>query len=204
MPPVFNKRKIHAMEIWHKDLIGRRNKKPWRECMLLDNMIVLRGPNYWSTKHHQLIVMNVNFSNTQFLSQTIINDTCNQLQKLFIASNTEPPAFLIKDNNAVASLAQCLAQLAIGLQQAAGMPVTYYNVEAASKPDCYSIVFEYTDEEAGRITAQQAIAIFEKCQKGEACSIKEEIATIKKVWQANRLGPSTHSIVQEALQRRIP
>ncbi|ANE52932.1 cyanophycin synthetase [Flavisolibacter tropicus] len=172
--------------------------------MLLDNMIVLRGPNYWSTKHHQLIVMNVNFSNTQFLSQTIINDTCNQLQKLFIASNTEPPAFLIKDNNAATSLAQCLAQLAIGLQQAAGMPVTYYAVEAANKPDCYSIVFEYTDEEVGRITAQNAIRIFENCHRGETCSIKEEIATIKKVWQANRLGPSTHSIVQEALQRRIP
>ena len=67
--------------------------------MLLDNMNVLRGPNYWSTEHHQLIVMNVNFSNTQFSSQTIINETCNQLQKLFIASNTEPPAFLIKEDN---------------------------------------------------------------------------------------------------------
>jgi cyanophycin synthetase len=172
--------------------------------MLLDNMNILRGPNYWSAKHHQLIVMNVNLNNIQYLSQTTINGTCNQLQKLFIASNAEPPAFLIKENNPEAFLAQCLAELAIGLQQAAGMPVHYYQVVAANKPGHYHIIFEYCDEEAGRYTAKQIIAVFEKCQSGEECSVAEEIATIKKIWYSNKLGPSTGSLVEEAKKRNIP
>ena len=172
--------------------------------MLLDNMNVLRGPNYWSAQHHRLIVMNVNFSNTQFLSQTIINETCNQLQKLFLASNTEPPAFLIKENNTAAFLAQCLAELAIGLQQAAGMPVKHHEVAAANQPDVYNVIFEYCDEQAGRYTAEKAIAIFEKCQNGDTCSIREEIDGIKKIWYTNKLGPSTNSLVLEAMQRNIP
>lgn len=172
--------------------------------MLLDHMNVLRGPNYWSTQHHRLVVMNVNFSYTQFSSQTIINETCNQLQKLFIASNTEPPAFLKNGNNAAAYLAQCLGELAIGLQRAAGMPVTYHAVVAANQPDVYNVIFEYCDEEAGRYAAKKAIAVFENCQAGNMCSISEEIDTIRKIWHANKLGPSTNSLVQEAIKRNIP
>lgn len=172
--------------------------------MLHDNMNVMRGPNYWSVQHHRLIVMNVNFSNTQFLSQTSINETCNQLQKLFIASNTELPAFLIKETSAEAFLAQCLAELAISLQQVAGMPVHYHAVSSTNKPSCYTVIFEYYEEEAGRYMAKKVLELFENCQHGGSCSISEEVATIKKLWQANKLGPSSNSLVQEALQRNIP
>jgi cyanophycin synthetase len=172
--------------------------------MLLQHLNVLRGPNYWSARQHQLIVLLVSLSETEKMGAATIYETCNRLQHLFTEANTEPPAFLMREGNPTAHLAQCLAELAIGLQQAAGMPVDYKDVVAANKPDHYHIIFAYCDEEAGKYTARKTLEVFQKCQSGEACSIAEEVAAIKKIWYANKLGPSTGSLVQEAINRKIP
>ena len=68
----------------------------------------------------------------------------------------------------------------------------------------YNVVFDYTQENAGIYAAKSSIRIVEALIKGEDYALEEDIQALKEIREDDKLGPSTSSIVEEAIKRGIP
>src|SRR5690554_1325000 len=60
------------------------------------------------------------------------------------------------------------------------------------------------EEEVGRFAAKSAVAICEALISGAAYDLEADIQRMREIRQAERLGPSTGSIIEEAESRNIP
>ena len=169
--------------------------------MLLMNMNVLRGPNYWSAQRHQLIVLQLS------LSEEELNKRSSSFYGVFERSfapfyhSSKGRGFSQNVQNGL-SIVEFVQQLISVLQTEAGMECGYS--ETISTDGRYHILFSYCDEEAGRYAAETAVAITEALLRGEEYNIVEQVAEITAIWQSNMLGPSTGSLYEEALRRGIP
>ena len=65
-------------------------------------------------------------------------------------------------------------------------------------------MFAYIEEKDGRFAAKASVHICEALIKGEDYDLKDDIQEMREIREAERLGPSTASIVQEAVNRGIP
>ena len=66
------------------------------------------------------------------------------------------------------------------------------------------MVFSYIEENVGRYAAKAAVRICEALISGEDYDLDEDIEEMRVLREAERLGPSTGSIVEEAASRGIP
>jgi cyanophycin synthetase len=65
----------------------------------------------------------------------------------------------------------------------------------------YNVVFNYMEEAVGLYAAKTAVKIAEHLIKGEAYDIDAEIRHMRELRESVRFGPSTGSIVDEAIAR---
>src|SRR5690606_5533135 len=68
----------------------------------------------------------------------------------------------------------------------------------------YNVVFAYMEESVGRYAAKISVAICEALISGESYDMTDDIQRMRELREAERLGPSTGSIVEEAVSRGIP
>src|SRR6202012_5115798 len=71
-------------------------------------------------------------------------------------------------------------------------------------PGVYNVVFNYVEEKVGIFAAESAVRIAEALIKGEPFDLEKDIQQMREIREATRLGPSTGSIVEEAIARDIP
>ena len=64
--------------------------------------------------------------------------------------------------------------------------------------------FSYIEESVGRYAAKASVKICEALISGEDYNLEEDIQEMRELREAERLGPSTGSIVEEAASRGIP
>jgi cyanophycin synthetase len=182
--------------------------KTTEDCMLLKSLNVLRGPNFWSVQHYQLIVLHLDLQQILAGSPDKIPQLASGLQKYL--PGIEKRSYARGLGGGMLSLppAQVLGELliaaALELQQRAGMPCHYGEVLATGKPGEYQAAFMYHEEACGELAGRASVEILEALIQGNSYDIAALILQLQELRERVALGPSTGSLVKEAQRRHIP
>jgi cyanophycin synthetase len=97
-----------------------------------------------------------------------------------------------------------IEHIALEIQTLAGMETGFGRTRETKTPGIYNVVFSYTEENVGLFAAESAVAIAEALIKGTEYDLDADIKRMREIRERVRLGPSTGSIVEEAVARDIP
>ena len=165
--------------------------------MEITRIRMLRGPNLWS-RHTALeaIVSCDEFERSidsipQF--ETKIRERFPQLGSMRRGGHNE-----------ILSLAHALEHAALGLQSQAGCPVTFSRTVQTIEVGVYQVVVEYTEEVVGRMAFDFAFALIQSTLSDVPFDLAAALSELEALYEDVRLGPSTGSIVDAAVQRNIP
>ena len=176
----------------------------------------MRGPSYWSVKHHKLIVAKVDLQEFAGKWSNALPGFAGRLMKLFPdigqgqpggvsgkQAAKHPPLGLEQLNDGE-PLGHVVQHVALELQRQAAMPVYWGKSYPAREEGGEYVVFAYQEERAGRRAAEAAVDIVEALCKKERVNLKPIIAELHEIREEEFFGPSTYSIVAEAASRNIP
>ncbi len=172
----------------------------------------LRGPNYWSIRRHQLIVMRLDLEElTERYSSDIpgfYNGLTSALPSL-IEHHCSPGVrggFLSRVERGTL-MGHIIEHIALELQQLAGMTVGFGRTRETSSPGIFQVAFEYDNEHAGRYAGRAAVRLCQSiADTGTYPSeeLAQDIEDLKELKAQASLGPSTETIIKEAEARDIP
>jgi cyanophycin synthetase len=124
----------------------------------------LRGPNYWSIRRHQLIVMRLDL-------EDLAEKPSNQIPGFYEGLVAALPSleehfcspgvrggFLSRVRQGT-MMGHIIEHIALELQQLAGMAVGFGRTRETATPGIYQVVIEYLDEQAGRYAARAAVRL---------------------------------------------
>jgi cyanophycin synthetase len=97
-----------------------------------------------------------------------------------------------------------IEHIALEIQTLAGMETGFGRTRETKTPGIYNVVFSYTEENVGMFAAESAVAIAEALIAGTEYDVEGDIKKMREIRERVRLGPSTGSIVEEAVARDIP
>ncbi len=177
--------------------------------MKIISLNAMRGPNYWSVRRHKLIVMVLDLEEMEELPSNKIDGFYERLKALFPTmyehrcSEGEPGGFFHRVEEGT-WMGHIIEHIALEIQTLAGMDVGFGRTRGYGEHGVYNVVFAYMEEKVGRFAAEVSVRICEALIKGEDYDMSEDIQEMREIREAERLGPSTGSIVQEAQSRGIP
>lgn len=170
---------------------------------------VMKGPNYWSAKRHHLIVMLLDLQEMEERPTNKIDGFLERLKTLIPSmyshrcSEGEPGGFFTRVEQGT-WMGHVIEHIALETQTLAGMEVGFGRTRESDKPGVYHVVFSYYEAKAGVFAAKSAVAIAEALIAGKAYDLEADIQKLRELREEERLGPSTGSIVEEAVRRKIP
>lgn len=94
--------------------------------------------------------------------------------------------------------------IALELQTLAGMNCGFGRTRGTGKDGVYNVVFEYEVPKAGMYAAKAAVRIADALVEGDEYDLESDIRELKRLHGKFAYGPSTGSIVSEAIKRNIP
>lgn len=94
--------------------------------------------------------------------------------------------------------------IAIELQSLAGMEVGFGKTRETTDRGVYSVVYKHLDEECGLRAGEMAVEVLEGLIEGKDLDLESYVQVLRELRERNLLGPSTGSIVNEAVARGIP
>jgi cyanophycin synthetase len=170
---------------------------------------ILRGPNYWSNYRKKLIVMKLDLETLEERPTNTIEGFEERLKTLFpsmmshrCSTNHEGGFFeRVKEGT---WMGHVIEHIALEIQTLAGMEVGFGRTRGTGKKGVYNVVFSYMEENVGVYAAKAAVAIAEALVDSKEYDLNEDIKTMRKMREHDRFGPSTGSIVDEAVARDIP
>jgi cyanophycin synthetase len=171
---------------------------------------VLRGPNFWSIKKTKLIQILLDLEELEFQPTNKIPGFYERIQQLLPSlyehecSEGHEGGFLerVKDGT---WMGHVIEHIDLELQSLAGMRnLGFGRTRGAGKEGIYHVVFSYEEEQAGLYAGKAAVRIAEALIRGEDYDVQKDIREIHDLWYKEKLGPTTHSIVEEAHKRNIP
>jgi cyanophycin synthetase len=177
--------------------------------MKINEIRVMRGPNYWSIRRHKLIVLVLDLEEMEELPTNKIDGFLQRLKEMFPSmhghrcSVGEPGGFFQRVEEGT-WMGHVIEHVALEIQTLAGMETGFGRTRGTGNHGEYNVVFAYTEEEVGRFAAKSAVRIAEALIAGESYDLESDIQTMRELREENRLGPSTGSIVEEAVNRGIP
>ncbi|MBB1286559.1 cyanophycin synthetase [Flavisolibacter sp. BT320] len=177
--------------------------------MLVQDIKVLRGPNYWSVKRQKIIQFTLDLQELEQKPTDTIPGFLERLQQLLPSlhehrcSVGSPGGFFERVRRGT-WMGHVIEHIALEIQSLAGIEVGFGQTRGTGKEGVYHVAFEYGEEAEGRYTVKAAVAIAEALIKGEPYEVQKDIAEIRTLWFREKLGPSTGSIVEEAKKRGIP
>lgn len=103
------------------------------------------------------------------------------------------------------SMAQVLEVAALALQAQSGCAVVTFSRTATTlEPGVYQVVFEYSEEEVGRLALQFALELCHAALADVPFDLAMAMEQLNELDEDVRLGPSTGAIVNAAVARGIP
>lgn len=170
---------------------------------------VMKGPNYWSIRRHKLIVMRLDLEDMEQKPTDKIPGFLERLQKLMpsmyehrCSEGCEGGFFSrVKEGT---WMGHVIEHIALEIQTLAGMDVGFGRTRETATPGVYHVVFSYYEEKAGIYAAKAAVKIAQALTDGVDYDLHEDIQNLREIREDERLGPSTGSIVDEAVKRKIP
>lgn len=169
----------------------------------------MRGPNYWSIRRHKLIIMVLDLEEMEQRPTNTIDGFLDRLRALFPGmyehrcSVGSPGGFFQRVEEGT-WMGHVIEHLALEIQTLAGMDVGFGRTRTYGEEGVYHVVFDYLEEKVGVYAAKAAVRIAEALIDGKDYDLSEDIQVMRELREAQRLGPSTASIIQEAVSRGIP
>ena len=170
---------------------------------------VLRGPNIWSNYRKKLIQMRLDIGIFENFPTNKIPGFKDRLQTIMPSlyyhrcSEGNHGGFFHRVDEGT-YLGHVIEHIALEMQSLAGMEVGYGRTRSTAEKGIYNVVFAYTDEEAGQYAAKASVRMAQAIASNADYDIDEDIQKLKALCSGNCLGPSTKSILDEAVKRGIP
>ncbi len=170
---------------------------------------VLRGPNYWSNFRKKLIVMKLDIGVLEEQPTNKIPGFPERLKALFPSmkthrcSKTYEGGFFERVDEGT-WMGHVIEHIALEIQTLAGMDVGFGRTRGTGQKGVYNVVFSYMEEKVGLFAAKASVAIAEALIAGTPYDLAADIARMREIRESVRFGPSTGSLVDEAIARDIP
>ena len=177
--------------------------------MKILNINVMKGPNYWSIRRHKLIVMVLDLEEMEDLPTNKINGFSDRLKAMFPTmyehrcSVGTPGGFFERVEEGT-WMGHVIEHIALEIQTLAGMDCGFGRTRDYGEKGVYNVVFDYQEEKVGVFAAKSAVRIAEALTAGTEYDLDSDIQEMREIREAERLGPSTGSIIDEAASRGIP
>lgn len=177
--------------------------------MRIREINAMRGPNYWSIRRHKLIVMVLDLEEMEERPSDTIPGFKERLETMFPSmyehrcSVGTPGGFFQRVEDGT-WMGHIIEHIALEIQSLAGMDVGFGRTRGYGEKGVYNVVFAYMEESVGRYAAKAAVRICEALANNEAYDLSDDIQQMRELREADRLGPSTGSIIEEAEARGIP
>ena len=170
----------------------------------------MRGPNYWSVRRHQLIVMVLDLEKMEEFPSNKVPGFSERLKAMFpsmyshrCSEGCEGGFFMRVDEGTW--MGHIIEHIALEIQTLAGMDTGFGRTRAyGEEKGVYNVVFSYMEENVGRYAAQAAVDVCRALIAAEDYDLDNDIQKMRELRESSRLGPSTGSIVEEAVARGIP
>ncbi|MEO0409527.1 MAG: cyanophycin synthetase, partial [Cyanobacteria bacterium P01_A01_bin.135] len=172
----------------------------------------LRGPNYWSVRHHKLILLRLDL-------EELAERPSDQIEGFYDGLIEALPSLVehfcspgvrggfLKRVTDGTMMGHILEHVALELQTLAGMPVGFGRTRETATDGIYQVVFQYEHEQAGRYAGRAA---FRLCQSIVEMGfypteeLEKDLRDLREIREQSALGPSTEAIVKEAEALDIP
>lgn len=172
----------------------------------------LRGPNYWSIRYPNLILMRLDLEDLadrpsdqipgfyEALAETLpslIEHFCSPGHRGGFLSRVRQGTYM----------GHIVEHVALELQTMAGMPVGFGRTRSVAEAGVYQVVFEYQNEQAGRYAARAAVRLCNSLvETGHYAKeeLDQDLADLGEFRLDAALGPSTEAIVRAAETQDIP
>jgi len=177
--------------------------------MKIENIQVLRGPNIWSGSRKKLIQMRLDLQELEHKPTNKIDGFYERLKALIPSLQEHRcspgvPGGFYQRIIAGTWMGHVIEHIALEIQTLAGMDTGYGRTRETKTIGVYNVVFTYLEEKVGIYAAEAAVRIAEALITGEDYNLEYDIQQMREIREATRLGPSTGSIVEEAIARDIP
>lgn len=169
----------------------------------------LRGPNYWSNYRKKLIVMKLDLGALEERPTDKIDGFAERLAQLFPSmlkhrcSKDHEGGFFERVKEGT-WMGHVIEHIALEIQTLAGMECGFGRTRGSGTKGMYNVVFSYMEETVGVYAAKASVKIAEALVEGSIYDLDEDIKVMRQMREKERFGPSTGSIVDEAVARDIP
>lgn len=174
----------------------------------------LRGPNYWSGYWKKLIIMRLDIGEYEDKPTDKIEGFYDRMKEVVptLASHgcsyQEEGGFLRRVEEGTWA-GHVIEHFALELQTLAGMDTGYGRTRETDERGIYNVVFSYLEEEVGRFAGRTAVRLFLDLADGKPVkelkdALTNDIQEMREIREDVRFGPSTGSLVEEAVNRDIP
>lgn len=170
---------------------------------------VLRGPNIWSINRKKLIQMRLDLEDLEQRPTNVIEGFRERIEKLIPTLHSHrcskgcPGGFLMRVDEGT-WMGHVIEHIALEIQTLAGMETGFGRTRQTKTEGIYNVVFSYLEEKAGVYAAEASVKIAEALINDEEYDLDYDIQRMRELRESERLGPSTGSIVDEAISRDIP
>ena len=175
--------------------------------MNIEGIQVLSGPNYWSLRpciQMRLDIGELEEKPTNKLDQFYerLKKTLPSLYEHRCSVGTAGGFFeRVKDGTWMGHVVE---HVALELQTLAEMDTGFGRTRETQTTGVYNVVFSYVVSEVGRRAAKLSVKFCENLIDDEDPKLNDIILELKELREEYKMGPSTSSIVDEAVKRGIP
>ncbi len=177
--------------------------------MKIVSISVMKGPNFWSIRRHKLIVMRLDLQEMEEIPTNKIPGFREKLEELIPSlydhrcSEDHKGGFFERVEEGT-WMGHVVEHIALELQTLAGLDTGFGRTRSTSTKGIYNVVYSYLEEKTGIYAGKIAVEFCEALARGDDYDIAPHIIKMKEIREQERLGPSTGSIVEEAIKRDIP
>ncbi|MBW4458683.1 MAG: cyanophycin synthetase [Nodosilinea sp. WJT8-NPBG4] len=172
----------------------------------------LRGPNYWSIRYPNLILMRLDLEGLADRPSDQIPGFYEALVEALpsliehFCSPGHRGGFLSRVRQGT-YMGHIVEHVALELQTMAGMPVGFGRTRSVAEAGVYQVVFEYQNEQAGRYAGRAAVRLCNSLVETGHYSkedLEQDLVDLGEFRLDAALGPSTEAIVRAAEIQDIP
>jgi len=185
------------------------NPKTTANSMKILKIQALRGPNIWSISRKKLIQMRLDLEEMEQFPTDKIDGFSQRIEAMFPTmyehrcSEGEAGGFFSRIKRGT-WMGHVIEHIALETQSLAGMETGFGRTRETKTLGTYNVVFSYTEENVGMFAAESAVRIAEALIAATEYDLEADIQAMREIRERVRLGPSTGSIVEEAVSRDIP
>jgi cyanophycin synthetase len=169
----------------------------------------LRGPNIWSINRKKLIQMRLDLEELEQFPTNKIEGFRERIENMFPnmiehrCSEGCRGGFFSRIERGT-WMGHVIEHIALEIQTLAGMETGFGRTRETKIPGIYNVVFSYAEENVGLFAAESSVNIAQSLVTGAEYNVEADIQKMREIRERVRLGPSTGSLVEEAVARDIP